>query len=221
MGYTHYWRRVPKFDSNSFKLVVRDLNKAVKAMEGIVDLADGCGEGKPIINNEKIVFNGREKCGHPQRNLGIAWPSSNAKGVSFVHKSGKTSKENTIITTLTGHQEELATGDSDTGGTWYAGLQLNQRTCGGHCSHETFLFPQEWKDIPKYNEPEGGKYFECTKTAYKPYDILVNIALIIADHYLGDDIDISSDGTLEQWEDAMEICQRLFGYGKDFQLKEE
>jgi hypothetical protein len=140
----------------------------------------------------------------------------------------------TLLTTLCGQTEDLAVNDSDVSGTWFAGLKLNQRSCGGDCSHETFCLPLEleksdWRSPidkishydangqPVYNDPnEVGRFFEFCKTAYKPYDLAVIICLIIAKHYLGKDILVSSDGTIEQWKDGMVICQKILGYGLDF-----
>ncbi len=65
---------------------------------------------------------------------------------------------------------------------------------------------------------EIGKYFQFTKTAYKPYDLAVTVALVIAKHYFKDEIMISSDGNIENWEEAMQLCQHFLGYGAKFAL---
>ena len=91
------------------------------------------------------------------------------------------------------------------------GVELNQRTCDGTCDYETFLFDRIIKDREEA-ENHPGKYFDCCKTAYRPYDLAVNIFLIIAKHYLGDKIGVKSDGDLSQWKDALEIVKESLSY---------
>lgn len=168
-----------------------------------VKLADGLGQNKPIITDKKICFNGLEKCGHQQRDLGITWPSSNAKGIS----------ENKTFTQL----QEL------TKSSWFAGASLETRVCGGDCSHETFLLEQRQTNIPSYklDTESNGLIFQCTKTAFKPYDLAVNVCLIIAKHYLKDKIKISYDGESIHWEEARQLCNHFLGYGSNFELDSE
>jgi hypothetical protein len=61
-------------------------------------------------------------------------------------------------------------------------------------------------------------YFHFCKTAYKPYDLAVQVCLVIAAHHLGDAILVSSDGSQEQWQDAIALCQSVLGYGGGFRL---
>jgi len=238
VGYTHYWKRVEKFDKEQFEKVVKDFKKVMKHLSAFVPLADGCGEGKAVINNKRIWFNGVRDCGHTDRNLGITWPENDASGIAFMTERYEEIPVKTLITVLCGQEEGLAVNDSDVSGTWFAGLKLRQRSCGGDCSHETFSLPLEiekgdWqKPIgeishydqygkPIYNDKEEvGLYFEFCKTAYKPYDLAVIICLIIAKHHLKEEIIVSSDGTVDQWKDGMLICQKILGYGLDFTLKD-
>jgi len=238
LGYTHYWKRVEKFDKQQFEKVVRDFKKVMAYLSPFVPLADGLGKGKAVINSRRIWFNGMEKCGHTDRNLGITWPDKNASGIAFVAGRYKDVPTKTLLTLLCGQEEELAVNDSDVSGTWFAGLKLKHRSCAGDCSHETFSLPvkiekDDWqKPIgeishydqhgkPVYNDKkEIGLYFNCCKTAYKPYDLAVIICLIIAKHHLTKEILVSSDGTLENWKDGMLICQKILGYGLDFKAIE-
>ena len=216
MGYTHYWYRTRVLPSKKFAAVVKDFRKIMPMLEHLnVRLAGGSGEGMPEITDRVIAFNGMEKCSHESRDLGITWPGRGASGVASLYQTKRA---------------------SNVDGSWFAGLTLNSRTCGGDCSHETFNLPQAIKPDnyhkqtgeisyidangePKYTEKNRvGKYFDCCKTAYKPYDLAVNICLIIAKHYLGDKMVISSDGEMDQWRDAIEICQHFLGYGADFRL---
>jgi len=73
---------------------------------------------------------------------------------------------------------------------------------------------EDWK-TPK----ESGLYREYCKTAFRPYDLAVNAFLVIAKHYLGENLKVGSDGKVEHWIDAVQICQNAFGYGlEDFKL---
>lgn len=209
----------------------------MRHLSPFVPLAGGGGAGEPVINNDEISFNGVAHCGHTSRNLGITWPEETAKGIAFFVERYNEIPTQTLVTVLCGQEEELALNDSDVSETWFAGLKLRKRSCGGDCSHETFSLPlgiekqHRQKPIgkishydvngnPVYNDPEEvGRYFEFCKTAYKPYDLAVIICLIIAKRYLKDDIFISSDGTIDQWRDGMLICQKILGYGLDFKLR--
>jgi len=165
-----------------------------------VKLADPHGENTAILRPDMIGFNGVSKCGHTDRDLGITWPSKTAKGVSQ-NKVGL-------------HLAEIVKGS------WFAGASLETRVCGGDCSHESFFLEQKRELDPKYDNEEKGLYFSFTKTAYKPYDLAVNICLIIAKHYLKDGIKVSSDGEMNNWSEGMNLCQYFLDYGLDFKLDE-
>jgi len=66
----------------------------------------------------------------------------------------------------------------------------------GDSAHESFTFPPKQNG---YEKDEDKYYFEFTKTAYKPYDQCVTAFLLIAKHYLGDNIVLKSDGNIEDW----------------------
>lgn len=196
MGYTHYCRRAPELPQDKFSAVVNDLKKILpKFRQAGIPLAGWDGSGEPEINDQVISFNGLEKCGHERRDIGITWPAPIAGGA----RPGK----------------DTATG------AWFAGALLEQRTCGGDCAHETFRL-ERIVEPHKWQEPdENGMYFTCCKTAYKPYDIAVTAALVIAKHHLGDLIIVHSDGTDKGWFDAKQICQMELGYGMEFALPVE
>jgi len=97
-------------------------------------------------------------------------------------------------------------------------------------SHETFFL--ERKTQTTFTRQDGstyendikknGKYFEFCKTARKPYDLGVTTCLIIAKHYFNDQIEVRSDGEInDEWVFAKKFVQKHLGYGKDFQLDEE
>lgn len=198
MGYTHYWYRKPKIDSEIMALIVKDFGSIVLVLDDMgVRLGDGCGAGAPIISAEEIIFNGLSACGHAQNSeISIPWPSKDASGI--------------------GNNVTAINGD------WFAGAMLQARACDGDCSYETFDFPRamsksdiEWQSA---RDRSDGLYFNCTKTAFRPYDVAVTAFLIIAKHYIGDDLRVTSDGKDEHWRDAKNLCQFHLGYGFDFQM---
>ena len=109
MGYTRYWGFGKKVDKKAYKSALKDIGTMVKANMDV--LADGGGEGKPIVKANEIVFNGK---------------------------------------------------DED--------------------SHETFALDSKMKG-------------DFCKTARKPYDEFVGASLLILKDYLGDQVDIDSDGS--------------------------
>ncbi len=230
MGYTHYWDRQETINAKTFKKIVKDFEVLLPLLNAVgVKLADGFGKGKAKINNKELIFNGVEKCGHTKRDLGITFPSANAKGVGMVALKESDVKENKLegITNKDG-QMMVLTGDplewvknSDVSGSWFAGAKLDTRACSGDCSHETFYFPQADKNQDCQERRGKHKlFFNCTKTAYKPYDLAVICALIIAKQHLGEKIKVGSDGDINQWADGMAICEKILGYGLAFSLDE-
>ena len=228
MGYTQYYLVSKEFDAVAFEKVASDFKKMTPALKQLnVPLGDGLGENKPIISPTEIRFNGLAKCGHAKRKMGITWPAKNAKGVA----------KNDVIVQI----QELANS------TWFAGAELESRACGGDCSHEPFSLEQKYNneftrsdgsiyvqapygEYSEYTREDGtqdktlanevGKFFCCTKTAYKPYDLAVTVCLVIAKHHLGEDIIVSSDGHMENWHEAIQLCHKFLGYGMEFALDE-
>jgi len=201
MGYTHYWRRTRAFEQQQFEKVTADCARVLPALVEVgVALAGPDGEGTPAVTAAGVFFNGTRACGHARRDLGIAWPTTGASGVCLAY-------------------EQRASGDSDVGSIWFAGRQLRTRTCDGDCSHESFWLPRG-REVRDWERPERGLYFDCCKTAYKPYDLAVQVCLVIAAHHLGAEIAVSSDGSMEEWQDATALCQAVLGYGRAFRLTE-
>ena len=202
MGYTHYYKVSKEFDKKAFAKVAADFKKMINPLKHLgAVLADGGGQDSPIITSRVILFNGLEKCGHEGRQLGITWPSKTASGVA-PNKIGQ-------------QLQEL------TKGNWFAGAELESRVCGGDCSHESFCLEQKISDMPelrKDNAESDKLIFAFTKTAYKPYDLAVNVCLVIAKHHLEDKIRVSSDGTKQNWVESMNLCHHFLGCGLDFEL---
>ena len=65
---------------------------------------------------------------------------------------------------------------------------------------------------------DGRPVFSFCKTAHKPYDLAVQITLIIFHHHLGDIFHVSSDGADAEWATARQLCHHHLGYGEDFRL---
>jgi len=65
----------------------------------------------------------------------------------------------------------------------------------------------------------GSTVLEFCKTARLPYDLAVQVALIVFKHYLGRCFVVASDGQTTAWDNARRICQERLGYGADFQLE--
>jgi hypothetical protein len=179
MGYTHYWQRQPVIDNEQFNAIVRDFRKALPVLgRAGVELAGPLGDGKPVVTGEAISFNGRADCSHGARHMGVAWPAEGASGV--------------------------AAGGSDgdgQAGSWAGGRLLGSRSCGGDCSHESFCLPRIVSTARADDQEHPVSDF-C-KTAFKPYDLAVQVCLVIARHHLGGSIKVASDGDLECWRDAM------------------
>jgi len=56
------------------------------------------------------------------------------------------------------------------------------------------------------------------KTERLPYDLCVQLALIVFKHHLGDALQVGSDGSDEDWQTARNKCQEVASYAMDFQL---
>lgn len=199
MGYTHYWRRKREIPADKWRAILADVRAIIPelARRG-VPLAGGDGKGAPKITSGRISFNGVRDCGHPEHHeLGIAWPAKDAGGVANPWTENSKSGE------------------------WYAGAEIEARTCGGDCSHETFYIERVLQPTDYLKPDDGGRYFNCCKTAFKPYDVAVTAALIILRRHLGDEIEITSDGEDQHFFDGKMICQMALGYGLDFAYKRD
>lgn len=58
-----------------------------------------------------------------------------------------------------------------------------------------------------------GTDFSFTKTARRPYDIVVQAVLIIIKHH-SNEINVSSDGEFEEWTGAVNLVNGVLGYGE-------
>lgn len=76
MGYTHYWnfKKVVKDIDNSekkFAAAVKLFKKKLKELPHSIRLANGIGEGEPIITPTKVVFNGSAENGEDYETFSI------------------------------------------------------------------------------------------------------------------------------------------------------
>jgi len=198
VGYTHYWDRLGKeIEKKKFAAIVADFKRLLPLFNVLdVQLANGTGTGEPVIDDQEVSFNGNRCCGHPKnKSIVIPWPSENPKfGVA---RNGSQAVCNI----------------------WFAGVVLNQRTCDGDCSYETFYFPRV---IPEQCLlAKNGYYFDCCKTGFRPYDLAVQVFLVVAKHHLGKTMIVKSDGDARLWLDAAKLCENVLGYGFDFVLGDE
>jgi hypothetical protein len=77
------------------------------------------------------------------------------------------------------------------------------------------LFSIKASELPRR---PGRAIFSYCKTEKLPYDLCVKCVLVILKHYLGEHIQVKSDGTDEDWRDAKRLCQSCLGYGPEFVL---
>ena len=192
MGYTHYYYVAKEVNGANFKKVVKDFKAILPELDHYCKLAGWDGKGKPKITANEINFNGLEKCGHPERGLGITWPAED-----------KSPKKKGAVS-----------------GAWFGGATLNERACGGDCSHESMTLRRVFKPGSYESLDDAGRVFYFCKTAYKPYDFAVVALLVIAKHHLKDDIKVSSDGTDNDWADVKLFVQHHLGYGLEYSIGE-
>lgn len=79
----------------------------------------------------------------------------------------------------------------------YGGLNFNGVA---DLSHETFTAREHFSQNENFN---------FCKTAQKPYDQCVTACLIILKHYLGDVLDVSSDGDASDWTEGLNLAKSV------------
>ena len=203
MGYSHSWYLPPVIPKEVFQQIRTDFQKLILPLaDRGVPLANWKGVNEPEIRAGLIRFNGVRRCGHPENEeISIPYPTEGARSVGPSHTA--------VV------------------GSWYdIGVELRHRCCGGSCCCETFsLSHRASRHVLEggvSTEPETeGLVYNSTKTAFRPYDIAVTAALLIAKRYLRQQLVIHSNGADAQWADAKELCQQHLGYGAWFGIVEE
>ena len=89
----------------------------------------------------------------------------------------------------------------------------------GHC--EEFTLERQLLAKRVYSKKANGKFNQAVKTRRKPYDLAVMACLVVAKRHLGSGIIVNSDGSLEDWRKAIELCEEVLGYGADFAFEDE
>lgn len=208
MGYSHYWYTAPQLDADKFEEFSKDCRSIVEYSQNVLGivLADGCAEpdSRPIIDANVVAFNGSDNqpigSWTTSEEISIPWPSPVASLVpEIVDPIG-----------------------NKTDGNWYAGTLVTQRVApivngSGSGSYETFRVARILED--RNNADEFGRVFNCTKTAYRPYDLTVT-ACLIALKYHFPACKVSSDGEDKDWLDGKILCHNLLGYGLEYRMTE-
>lgn len=197
MGYTHYWSRPAVIPETIFRAIRIDFESLILPLaDDGVQLAGPGGEGPPEIGEELICFNGLNDCGHPKNDeIAVPYPLEEAEGIG---------PSSTAVASSDGFV-----------------TRLKHRTCNGSCCYETFSFPRSL-DQRRQSEPdEDGLIGGYVKTGFRPYDVAVTAALMVAKRHLRDRLVVESNGGDPQWRDAKRICQVTLGYGDWFGITEE
>lgn len=213
MGYTHYWYTPTELPKKEWKLFAADCKKifaAAAAMDLILANGSGDPDTHPQITPEFISFNGSEKqptgIWTTTEDITIPWPSELA-GIIGENPDPISEKRE---------------------GTWFAGDLLTQRTAPirnetgyGSGSYETCSFNRRG-EIQDWQKEDGKNLrFDCCKTGYRPYDIIVTACLIALKFRLKDSVKVSTDGEEKDWMDGRILCFNELGYGMELNIFEE
>jgi hypothetical protein len=63
--------------------------------------------------------------------------------------------------------------------------------------------------------------FDFCKTGVRPYDIVVAGALVILKHHCGDSFNVSSDGDMADFQDAIELVTKVIGEKPKFEFERD
>jgi hypothetical protein len=189
MGYCHYWVIEQEIGRESFSRIVDDVQRMILTLDDMgVRLAGPLGRGLPEIDEVHIAFNGLWDCGHAKNEeIVIPFPTVDAAGIG------------TSINAVRGSYYGM-------------GTLLKHRTCDGNCNYETF---KVFRACNKSDKVRNGRYFDCCKTGFRPYDLAVQCVLLIAKHHLRDRIQVWSDGSDYHWNDARLLCDVHLSYPLD------
>ena len=79
--------------------------------------------------------------------------------------------------------------------------------------HETFSVYRK-HEKPKHAHHDEKIQFGFCKTARKPYDVMVVACLILYKYYFRKDVEISSDGDLDDWQKGFLFLAAVLPHGK-------
>ena len=212
MRYTHTIYRKRTFYRKPFEKVINDFKRMVDPLRNLGAVIAGAdGSGPPAITQDWITFNGVKNCRHPAFDFGMIMPAPLASGI--IQDRNTADLKRIITDEVAGH------------------TILETRACDGICSHNTFRLERKYTPYDLgFGQKQGpmtyceddrflGKYITVYQTAYKPYDLAVNVCLIIAKHHLGDHIVVMSNGIDAHWNDGRQLCRHFLGYGEGFMLE--
>ena len=196
MGYNQSWEQECEIDADIFGKIVEDFGRIVLVLDDLgVRLAGPLGEGTPVLTPDEISFNGVADCGHPQ-NEEISLPAAAPRASGVGGSTGA----------IVGEKS------------WHVLLQ--RRTCDGNCSFETFTLERL-----SSRRPDDGSRLPCgdvCKTGFRPYDLAVQCALLIAKHYLRDRFSVHTAGSDYVWNDPRQLCYLSLQYPlREFRVDEE
>lgn len=197
MGYCHHWYRREEIDERLFGRIAADFERIILPLDNAgVRLAGPRGIGLPEVSPKKISLNGLKECGHPRNPaVYIPFPTEDASGIG--NSRDAVADANALF------------------------VRLMRRTCDGTCNYETFHFERSMK-ASHFLRQEDGRYLCFCKTNFKPYDLAVQCALLIAKHHLGNQIEVSSHGSDFLWNDPRAFCYVHLGYPlNEFYMDEE
>lgn len=200
MGYSHYIYQPKEIKKEAWNAIIKDTKKAFDYIENElgITLADGRGTpgSRPVFTEDEIFFNGSDAQG-----IGV-WTTSEEISIPWPDP-------------LASIADVVADPSADkTSGSWFAGTLVSQRvapidnnTGKGSGAYETAGLSR----IAQGNESKPGLFFDCVKTAYRPYDLAVTAFYAIVKHHVPE-CEIHSDGEEKDWTDAMILCHNLLGY---------
>lgn len=55
----------------------------------------------------------------------------------------------------------------------------------------------------------------CCKTQHRPYDLAVQVALVLTRWHVGPPVWVNSDGAVVEWKEACQLVERELGYPVD------
>jgi len=88
----------------------------------------------------------------------------------------------------------------------YGGIKLNGK---GDDGHEDFFLREHFSQNLDQVYGLGGGGFNFCKTAQKPYDVVVVACLCVLAYRLGDNVKVSSDGSVSDWAEGLELARRV------------
>ncbi|MCS6868372.1 hypothetical protein [Thermus sp.] len=80
--------------------------------------------------------------------------------------------------------------------------------------YESFFFPDSRPEGFPYSEDSSWRFAFC-KTGRRPYDLAVQVFLLLAKLHLGKAMRLRSDGSLVEWVPAAELVERVLGASLD------